>query len=85
MTGLFGKTIEEEKHEERLKLYKSMWNEKSIIKFKNERIAILEIEASAIFEFTMAFDDLVKEGYKLRTTTFRAPLHPTISFYFHKD
>ena len=85
MTGLFGKTEEERVGEERLKLYKSMWNEKGIIKFKNERIAILEIEASAILEFTIAFDDLVKEGYKLRTTTFRAPLHPTISFYFHKD
>ena len=85
MTGLFGKHEEENVVVERLKLYKSMWNEKGIIRFKNERIAIIEIEGLSNLEFTMVFDDLVKEGYKLRTSTFRAPLHPTISFYFHKD
>ena len=80
------KKIRQNDLENRIEEYNSMYDKSNVIQFKNERIAILAMWAYHEAEFIIAFDDLVKEGYKLRTSIFEAPLGaPKKFFLFHKD
>jgi len=45
--------------------YKQLWDKDGVIQFKNERIAVLLRMWLKQIEFIIAFDDLVKEGYRL--------------------
>ena len=46
-------------------LYKSEWDKKNVVQFKNERIAILKNEHNKQVQFIAAFDQVLKEGYVL--------------------
>ena len=46
-------------------LYKSEWDKKNVVQFKNERIAILENKFEKQVKFIVAFDQVLKEGYVL--------------------
>ena len=46
-------------------LYKSEWDKKNVVQFKNERIAILKNEHNKQVQFIVAFDQVLKEGYVL--------------------
>ena len=46
-------------------LYKSEWDKKNVVQFKNERIAILKAENGKVVQFLVAFDQVTKEGYRL--------------------
>ena len=46
-------------------LYKSEWDKKNVVQFKNERIAILKNEQNKQVQFIVAFDQVLKEGYVL--------------------
>ena len=46
-------------------LYKSEWDKKNVVQFKNERIAILKNEHNKQVQFIVAFDQILKEGYVL--------------------
>ena len=46
-------------------LYKSEWDKKNVVQFKNERIAILENKHGNQVQFIVAFDQVTKEGYSL--------------------
>ena len=45
--------------------YKRHWDKGGVIQFKNERIAILQRKFGQQVQFIVAYDDLVKEGYRL--------------------
>ena len=46
-------------------LYKSEWDKKGTVVYKNERIAILKAENGKVVQFLVAFDQVTKEGYRL--------------------
>ena len=46
-------------------LYKSEWDKKNVVQFKNERIAVLENKHGREVQFIVAFDQVTKEGYSL--------------------
>lgn len=50
----------------RTQRYKASWDKNGVIQYKTESIAILQRTWGAQVEFIIAFDDLTKEGYKLR-------------------
>ena len=45
--------------------YKKYWDKDGVVQFKNDRIAILLRMWLKQVEFIIAFDDLVKEGYRV--------------------
>ena len=64
-------------------LYKSEWDKKNVVQFKNERIAILENKHGNQVQFIVAFDQVTKEGYSLMGVS--TPQDAGVShFYFQK-
>ena len=64
-------------------LYKSEWDKKNVVQFKNERIAILENKHGSQVQFIVAFDQVTKEGYSLMGVS--TPEDAGVShFYFQK-
>ena len=64
-------------------LYKSEWDKKNVVQFKNERIAILENKHGNQVQFIVAFDQVTKEGYSLMGVS--TPQDTGVShFYFQK-
>ena len=64
-------------------LYKSEWDKKNVVQFKNERIAILENKHGYLVQFIVAFDQVTKEGYSLMGVS--TPQDAGVShFYFQK-
>lgn len=50
----------------RIESYKHRWDKDGIIQFKSEHIAILQRKYGFQVEFLIAFEDITKEGYRLR-------------------
>ena len=44
---------------------KATWDKKNVVRFKNERIAVLENKHGREVQFIVAFDQVTKEGYSL--------------------
>ena len=45
--------------------FKATWDKKNVVRFKNERIAVLENKHGREVQFIVAFDQVTKEGYSL--------------------
>lgn len=44
-----------------------MWDKDGVFQFKTDHIAILQRKLGMQVEFIIAFEDLTKEGYELKT------------------
>ena len=49
-----------------------MWDKDGVIQFKSDHMAILQGKFGTQVEFTIAFEDLTKEGYELRGLLMKA-------------